>query len=70
MNRTKERIVYINYQACQSKKDEVIFSANKSLGKLVNVYVILLIENKIRKQETKGGKAYYSYHYSSDYYLK
>ena len=32
-------------------KDEVIYSANKLLRKLVNVYVMLLIENKNRKQD-------------------
>ena len=32
-------------------KDEVICSANKLLRKLVNVYVMLLIENKNRKQD-------------------
>ena len=37
-------------------KDEVICSANKLLGKLVNVYVMLLIENKNRKQKRNKRK--------------
>ena len=37
-----------------SKKDEVIYSANKQLHKLINVYVILSIENKKKKRTEKN----------------
>ena len=39
-----------------SKKDEVIYSANKQLHKLVNVYVMLFIENKKKKKTEKKQK--------------
>ena len=68
----RKRIVYRNYQLLLViTKDEVICSANKQLEKLVNVYVMLFIENKNRKQKRdKGKKAYHSYHYSLGYQLK
>ena len=37
-----------------SKKDEVIYSANKQLHKLINVYIILFIENKKKKKTEKN----------------
>ena len=37
-----------------SKKDEVIYSANKQLHKLINVYIILFIENKKKKRTEKN----------------
>ena len=59
--------------ALVSKTGKVIFSSNKQLCKLVNVYNMLFIEKKQEKEtEKKQGKKimYHSYHYLLGYHLK
>ena len=54
-----------------SKKDEVIWSANIWLCKLVKFSVMLFIEKKKEnRKQTKGKKAWHSHYYSLGYNLK
>ena len=40
-----------------SKKDKVIYSSNKYLHKLVNVYMMLFIENKKKRKKKQKKKS-------------
>ena len=70
INRTKERELFTEISRCAvSKKNEVICSAN-------DVYCLMFMSCFLRKirleniKETEAKKTYYSYHYSSGYYIK